>query len=189
MFVDESNSHRLELFDEVQNVEWVGAFSVGLLMPPQASDEGNQLLRWNSMNVRTPTSGFLPVQGPACNDSGHLVGWHSESGSLAVVRQKSKMLPNFEWAGFALNSAAILDGVERPSWIKDFDEWVPRDGRAVSLTAIASDESFIEPLGDCGRKILLWWARIEARSDSKYPQRSVRVSLTASLSNSGVSLH
>lgn len=97
------------------------------------------------------------------------MGWHSESGSLAVVKQEAKMLPDFEWAGFALNSAAILDGVERPRWIKDFDEWVSQDGRSISLTSIVSDESYIEPLGDCGRNILVWWTRIEARSDSKYP--------------------
>lgn len=173
LFADESNEHRLELFDEVQKVEWIGAFSVGLLMPPQASDEGNQLWRWNTMNVLAPTAGFLPVQGPACNDSGHLVGWHSESGNLDVVRYQSNMPPNFEWAGFALNSEAILDRIDKPSWIKDFDDWVPQDGRAVSLNSIVSDDSFIEPLGDCGRRILAWWARIEARSDSKYPERWV----------------
>ncbi|CAM6127629.1 unnamed protein product [Calypogeia fissa] len=173
VFADESNAHRLELFDEVQKVEWVGAFSVGLLMPPQATDEGHELWRWNTMNVRAPTAGFLPVQGPACNDSGHLVGWHSESGNVDVVKYQSTMAPNFEWAGFALSSAAILDGIEKPSWIKDFEEWVPDDGRAVSLTSIASDESYIEPLGDCGRRILAWWARIDARSDSKYPERWV----------------
>lgn len=31
MFADESNMHCLELFDEIQNVKWMGTVSVGVL--------------------------------------------------------------------------------------------------------------------------------------------------------------
>ena len=31
MFADDSNTHSMELFDEIQNVKWFGAVSVGIL--------------------------------------------------------------------------------------------------------------------------------------------------------------
>ncbi|KAJ0510955.1 putative 1,4-beta-D-xylan synthase [Helianthus annuus] len=39
MFADDSNMHSLEFFDEIQNVEWIGAISVGILAQSSHSDE------------------------------------------------------------------------------------------------------------------------------------------------------
>ncbi|XP_022853287.1 probable beta-1,4-xylosyltransferase IRX14H [Olea europaea var. sylvestris] len=39
MFVDDSNMHSMELFDEIQNVKWVGAVSVGILAHSGGSEE------------------------------------------------------------------------------------------------------------------------------------------------------
>ncbi|KAJ0754101.1 putative 1,4-beta-D-xylan synthase [Helianthus annuus] len=80
MFADDSNMHSLELFDEIQNVEWIGAISVGILAHSSHSDED-------------------PFE----------------------VRGKK------------------------------------------------TDASMVEPLGRCGKKVMLWWLRAEARADSKFP--------------------
>lgn len=170
VFADESNSHRLELFDEAQRVNWFGALSVGLLMPPKSYETGDSPLRWSAMDATQASSPFLPVQGPACNASGFLIGWHSEYGALPSVDGKSRTSWNFEWSGFVFDSAVLFELGNKPSWIKDWDEWANESDNVGSPTVMVSDEAFIEPLGDCGRDILVWWARSEARADSKYPE-------------------
>ncbi|KAG6544780.1 hypothetical protein Mapa_013806 [Marchantia paleacea] len=170
VFADESNSHRLELFDEAQRVHWFGALSVGLLMPPKSYEKGDSPSRWSAMDATQASAPFLPVQGPACNASGFLVGWHSEYGTLHSVDGKSRTSWNFEWSGFVFNSAVLFELGNRPSWIKDWDEWANERDNLGSPTVMVSDEAFIEPLGGCGRDILVWWARSEARADSKYPE-------------------
>ncbi|KAL2635443.1 hypothetical protein R1flu_006922 [Riccia fluitans] len=169
IFADESNSHRVELFDEAQRVQWFGALSIGLLMPPKRYERGKSPLRWDILDFKARPL-FLPVQGPACNESGYLVGWYYEYGSLAPKGNGSRTSGGFEWAGFAFNAAVLYDSVNKPSWIRDWDEWANEDDELRSPTVMVSDEKFIEPLGDCGRNVLVWWARSEARSDSKYPE-------------------
>lgn len=38
-----------------------------------------------------------------------------------------------------------------------------------SPLSLLKDQSMVEPLGNCGRQVLVWWLRVEARSDSKFP--------------------
>ncbi|XP_065872642.1 probable beta-1,4-xylosyltransferase IRX14H isoform X2 [Euphorbia lathyris] len=35
--------------------------------------------------------------------------------------------------------------------------------------SLLKDPSMVEPLGSCERQVMLWWLRVEARSDSKFP--------------------
>ena len=104
VFADDSNVHSMELFDEVQKVQWMGAVSVGILAHTGAADKPH-LSEEDKQNMP------LPVQGPACNSSGHLAGWHTFnslpfSGKTAtVVGEAAPVLPRgLEWAGFVLNS-------------------------------------------------------------------------------------
>ncbi|XP_020394044.1 phospholipase D beta 1 isoform X4 [Zea mays] len=71
----------------------------------------------------------LPVHGPACNSSGHLIGWHTFnslpfSGKTAtVVGEATPVLPrDLEWAGFVLNSRMLWKEADsKPDWVKDLD--------------------------------------------------------------------
>jgi len=40
-----------------------------------------------------------------------------------------------------------------------------------------NDPSSVEPLGNCGKKVILWWLRVEARADSKFPEWKQALSL------------
>ncbi|KAM7510410.1 hypothetical protein LguiB_009285 [Lonicera macranthoides] len=169
MFGDDSNMHSMELFDEIQKVKWFGAFSVGILAHFGHSDKEQKKGNKNKSPV--------PVQGPACNSSDHLVGWHTfnslpyKEQNSSYIGDKGIVLPRkMEWAGFALNSRLVWDEDEDlPEWFKDLDA-VDRDREDVeSPLSLLMDSSVVEPLGSCGRKVLLWWLRVEARSDSKFP--------------------
>ncbi|KAJ0808678.1 putative 1,4-beta-D-xylan synthase [Helianthus annuus] len=155
MFADDSNMHSLELFDEIQNVEWI------------AVDEEDE--------KKSP----LAVQGPACNASDRLSGWHTFNtgvykgrnanyiGDMAVVLPRK-----LEWSGFVMNSRLVWKEAEfRPDWIKDLDVVVAGDGEddIGSPLSLVKDASMVEPLGRCGKKVMLWWLRAEARADSKFP--------------------
>lgn len=86
------------------------------------------------------------------------------------------MVPGrFEWAGFVMNSRLVWEESERPDWVHAFNVVVPDgDERGIeSPMNLVKDVSFVEPLGRCGKKVLLWWARAEARFDSKFPTRLV----------------
>ncbi|KAL9660021.1 hypothetical protein QQ045_024831 [Rhodiola kirilowii] len=167
MFADDSNMHSLDLFDEMQNVKWFGAVSVGILV--------------HSSNIEDPVvaeaneeSSPSPVQGPSCNSSQNIVGWHTFNslpykGKSAVnIDDRGVVLPRqLEWAGFVLNSRLMWKEAEgKPDWVKDLDT-VDRD--LESPLSLLKDASMVEPLGECGRKVLLWWLRVEARTDSKFP--------------------
>ncbi|MBA0653633.1 hypothetical protein Goklo_020784 [Gossypium klotzschianum] len=71
MFADDSNMHSMELFDEIQNVKWFGAVSVGILTHSVNTDEMADRKKDEEENPR------MPVQGPACNASDMLAGWHT----------------------------------------------------------------------------------------------------------------
>lgn len=179
MFADDSNMHNLELFDEIQNVKWVGAVSVGILAHSGGSEEGGLLMGESDADEKDEKRSQTPVQGPACNASNNLVGWHTFDTqpfieqSARYIGDRAVVLPRkLEWAGFVLNSRLVWEDAEdKPVWVKDLDE-IGKDGEDVeSPLSLLKDTSVVEPLGSCGRKVLLWWLRVEARADSKFPAR------------------
>ncbi|KAE9466851.1 hypothetical protein C3L33_01262, partial [Rhododendron williamsianum] len=146
MFADDSNMHSMELFDEIQKVKWVGAVSVGILVHLGDPEEESSVAQKDDVE-NSP----MPVQGPACNSSDQ----------------------KLEWAGFVLNSRLLWkeNEVDKPEWVKDLDT-VGGDAEDIETPlSLLKDPSVVEPLGSCGRKILLWWLRVEARADSKFPAR------------------
>ncbi|KAK5784925.1 putative beta-1,4-xylosyltransferase IRX14H -like protein [Gossypium arboreum] len=170
MFADDSNMHSMELFDEIQNVKWFGAVSVGILTHSVNTDEMADRKKDEEENPR------MPVQGPACNASDMLAGWHTFNtlpfaGKSAVyIDDRATVLPRkLEWSGFVLNSRLLWkDSSDKPKWIKDIDML---NGDIESPLGLVNDPSVVEPLGNCGRQVLLWWLRVEARADSKFPPK------------------
>ncbi|XP_011008780.1 PREDICTED: probable beta-1,4-xylosyltransferase IRX14 [Populus euphratica] len=176
MFADDSNMHSMELFDEIQNVKWFGAVSVGILVRSGGGGgvgESSSAVAEKDVkpNLSNPS---MPVQGPACNASNKLVGWHTfnslpyEGKSAVYIDDRATVLPRkLEWAGFVLNSRLLLkEAQDKPEWVKDLDLL---DENIESPLALLKDPSMVEPLGSCGRQVLLWWLRVEARADSKFP--------------------
>ncbi|KAJ6849756.1 glycosyltransferase [Iris pallida] len=175
VFADDSNMLSLELFDEIQKVKWMGAVSLGILVHSGNSDPGAGTERSEDEKENSP----VPVQGPACNSSNQLVGWHTFNSlpysdkSAVFIGDGGTVLPEkMEWAGFVLNSRLVWNEAEgRPDWVRDIES-VGVDGEEIeSPLALVKDAKFIEPLGNCGRKVMVWWLRVEARSDSKFPPR------------------
>ncbi|KAI4386669.1 hypothetical protein MLD38_004582 [Melastoma candidum] len=173
MFLDDSNINSMELFDEVQNVKWIGAISVGILTLSNKAEESRLSVVQKEEDEEKNQP--IPVQGPACNSSNKLVGWHTfnmlpyEEKRAVYIDDKGIVLPRkLEWAGFVLNSRLLWKDVEnRPVWMKDLDSLV--EGDVESPLSLLEDQFMVEPLGGCGRKVMLWWLRIEAHSDSKFP--------------------
>ncbi|OMP01935.1 Glycosyl transferase, family 43 [Corchorus olitorius] len=170
MFGDDSNMHSMELFDEIQNVKWFGAVSVGILANSVNTDE--TLTDQKKEEEENPR---MPVQGPACNASNMLAGWHTFNtlpfaGKSAVyIDDRATVLPRkLEWSGFVLNSRLLWKDADKPQWIKDIDML---EGDIESPLGLVKDPTVVEPLGSCGRQVLLWWLRVEARADSKFPPR------------------
>ncbi|KAL0431534.1 UNVERIFIED_CONTAM: Beta-1,4-xylosyltransferase IRX14 [Sesamum radiatum] len=178
MFADDSNMHALELFDEIQNVKWVGAVSVGILAHSGGSEEGELPVIQRDDSEKDDKDPQLPVQGPACNSSNQLVGWHTFDSlpflekSARYIGDRGVVLPRkLDWAGFVLNSRLVWEDAGKLGWVKEFEE-VGRDGEDVETPlSFLNDASVVEPLGGCGRKVMLWWLRVEARADSKFPAR------------------
>ncbi|KAM7264258.1 hypothetical protein ACFE04_001941 [Oxalis oulophora] len=171
MFADDSNMHSMELFDEIQNVKWFGALSVGILAHSGGADESPLLTKQKKDDPKNPS---VPVQGPACDPSNKLIGWHTFNskpyeGKMAVyIDDRATVIPRkLEWAGFVLNSRLIWkDSEDKTDWVNDLDTL----GEDVeSPLALVRDQTMVEPLGKCGRQVLLWWLRVEARTDSKFP--------------------
>lgn len=171
LFADDSNVHSLDLFDEVQKVKWMGSVSIGILAHSGRPDPA---LLTEDEKQNTP----IPVQGPACNSSGHLIGWHTFNSipysekSATFVGESATVLPGkMEWSGFVLNARMIWKDAEegRPEWVKDLDKIGENGEEIESPLTLVNDASFVEPLGDCGKKVMLWWMRVEARADSKFP--------------------
>ncbi|XP_027346469.1 probable beta-1,4-xylosyltransferase IRX14 [Abrus precatorius] len=169
MFADDSNMHSMELFDEIQSVKWMGAVSVGILVHSAHRDESSSL----HFEEEDPP---MPVQGPACNVTNNLVGWHTfnslqyKGRNAVYIDDLAPVLPRkLEWAGFVLNSRLLWKDLDdKPDWIKDF-EALDGDGEVESPLSLLRDTYVVEPLGSCGRHVMLWWLRVEARSDSKFP--------------------
>ncbi|KAE8671617.1 putative beta-1,4-xylosyltransferase IRX14H [Hibiscus syriacus] len=169
MFADDSNMHSMELFDEIQNVKWFGAVSVGILAT-SANIGGSSDRKGEEENPR------MPIQDPACNESNMLAGWHTFNTlpfarkSAVNIDDRLAVLPRkLEWSGFVLNSRLLWkDRKDKPEWIKDIDML---DGDVGSPLGLITDPSVVEPLGSCGLQVLLWWLRVEAHADSKFPHR------------------
>lgn len=178
MFADDSNMHTLELFDEIQKVKWVGAVSVGILGQMGGSEEGELSMIHRDDSQKDEKSSQRPVQGPACNSSNHLVGWQTIN-TLSFVERSARyigdravVLPRkLEWAVFLLNSRLFWEGMNKPSWVKELEEVSGNEEDVESPLSFLNDASVVEPLGSCGRKVMLWWLRVEARADSKFPAR------------------
>ncbi|KHN42105.1 Putative beta-1,4-xylosyltransferase IRX14H [Glycine soja] len=170
VFADDSNMHSMELFDEAQNVNWIGAVSVGILLH---SDESSYMVQSEEEGAS------MPVQGPACNATDKLVGWHTFNSlqytgrSAVYIDDRAPVLPRkLEWSGFVLNSRLVWKDVDgKPEWVKDLDKFDGVDEEIETPLSLLKSTSVVEPLGNCGRQVLLWWLRVEARTDSKFPSR------------------
>lgn len=205
-FLDDSNIYTLELFDVAQKVDWIGAFSVGLLfcsrLPefshdghkfsdglsrvskeskcaehernhPRAADESCIHTLYNNLSAfkEDPESRpLLPLEGPVCNTEGHVVGWYSP----CKDEQKQVMAgsENLEWVGFALNAEILWEDNSKPIWIKSWNEF---SGVNTSLPrnplAFLKEMSFVEPLGNCGRDVLVWCLQLEGDLEIEFPSR------------------
>ncbi|KAL4582236.1 hypothetical protein LXL04_006780 [Taraxacum kok-saghyz] len=176
MFADDSNMHSLELFDEIQKVEWIGAHSIGILAHSGHSNEDPFEIQNSINNKDENKSPSIPVQGPACNSSDQLIGWHTfdtteyKGKSANYIGDMAIVLPRkMEWSGFVMNSKLVWkEGEFRPDWIKDLD-MVDGDDDIESPLSFVKNSSMVEPLGGCGKKVMMWWLRAEARADSKFP--------------------
>lgn len=174
VFIDDSNVHSMELFDEIQSVKWVGALPIGIL-PHSGHTEGVTALI--EADKAAPENPPLPIQGPSCNSSGALVGWHTFNALpyarniASYVGDSGVVLPtDLEWAGFVLNARLLWkDAEDRPDWIWDLDMIEENGEETKNPLVLVKDASFVEPLGNCGKKVMLWWLRVEARADSKFP--------------------
>ncbi|KAK4840622.1 hypothetical protein QYF36_014121 [Acer negundo] len=173
MFADDSNMHSMEFFEEIQNVKWFGAVSVGVLAVSGNSDESSSAIIEKEQGDESQP---MPVQGPACNSSNDLVGWHTFNSlpyagkSATFIDDRATVLPRkLEWAGFVLNSRLIWKEAEdKPEWVNDLDLLEGIEDLESPLSLL-KDHSMVEPLGSCGRQVLIWWLRVEARADSKFP--------------------
>ncbi|ESQ53366.1 hypothetical protein EUTSA_v10024924mg [Eutrema salsugineum] len=174
MFADDSNMHSMEFFDEIQSVKWFGAVSVGILAHSGNAEE--MVMSMDRRKEMEEENSSLPVQGPACNSTDKLIGWHifntlPYAGKSAVyIDDVAAVLPQkLEWSGFVLNSRLLWEEAEnKPDWVKDFGSLNENEG-VESPLSLLNDPSMVEPLGSCGRQVLLWWLRVEARADSKFP--------------------
>ncbi|KAM1746152.1 hypothetical protein ACFX11_012809 [Malus domestica] len=182
MFADDSNMHSMELFDELQNVKWFGAVSVGILAHSENTDESSE------STIQKKEEGdnmSMPIQGPACNSSNKLIGWHTFNTLPYVgknanyIDDRAPVLPNkLEWAGFVLNSRLLWSEAEdKPKWVNNLDSIGGADELIVSPLFLLKDLSLVELLGNYGRQVLLWWLRVEARFDSKFPPSILIVQL------------
>ncbi|KAJ3679128.1 hypothetical protein LUZ60_017139 [Juncus effusus] len=178
VFLDESNIHTMEFFDEAQKVKRIGLASVGILVhggPGLGKDDDEeQEIEIEEEKKGKSKLGF-PVIGPVCNKSGHFIGFHSfnssnYTGKIAeFVGEEGLVLPSrIEWAGFVMDSKVLWD--ERLDLVRAFNA-----GEIDSPLDFVKDPSFIEPIGDCSesRKVLVWWNRVETRPGIKYPTRWV----------------
>lgn len=178
VFADDSNMHSMELFDEIQNVKWFGSVSVGILAHSGNAEEMVMSMDRREDKVDEEERSSLPVQGPACNATDKLIGWHifntlPYAGKSAVyIDDVAAVLPQkLEWSGFVLNARLLWEEAEnKPEWVKDFGGLLNENHQGVeSPLSLLNDASMVEPLGSCGRQVLLWWLRVEARADSKFP--------------------
>jgi hypothetical protein len=176
LFADESNTYSLDFFKEARKVSWIGAFSVGVLLPndlgdtKQSKDEDSSYMKTESAYKYQ-----LPLVGPACNANGYVVGWYYGIEDSTQDTRFGNNTP--EWSAFALNSRIFWKDQEKPSWIKDWNDvtfaW-EKEGSLGSPFAILTNASYLEPLGNCGRDVVLWKIRsMVDHIDQDFPSRFV----------------
>ncbi|KAF5754991.1 putative 1,4-beta-D-xylan synthase [Helianthus annuus] len=128
---------KVKLFDEIQNVEWIGTISVGILAHSIHSDEGPFEVHGEKTVDEDEKISLLAVQGPACNASDWLSGWHTfntgvyKGKNANYIGHMAVVLPRkLEWSGFVMNSQFVWKEAEfRLDWIKDLDVVVAGDGK------------------------------------------------------------
>lgn len=194
VFADVGNVYSMQFFNEIQKISWVGSVPVGIL--GHAGFEDPALSRHRDSltesGVRVPSrrvvaspqamlafrNGVVQVQGPACDSFGNITGWHA-IGSLSLddelMKTNSAEETNLVWAGFVLNARAVwVSDPDRPKWIQEWIKWAcAEEGVYIDWRSLLRDEAKVETLGPCrsDKEVFVWWARIEAHSDSKYPSR------------------
>jgi len=196
VFADESNVHSLQFFDTVQEVNWVGVVSVGMLghasfgespvtershtgdLPKHKYKEEHGMHQIMDTGPR-----FEPrVQGPVCDSAGNLVGLHTFENSTLdhrlFMEAGQSHRRTLEWAGFVLNAKVFWEeagGDQQPVWLDAWLNWTVSsdDSKFPDIRAILSDKRKVTVLGGCGHQVLLWWARMEAPADSNYISKLV----------------
>lgn len=156
VFADYSNTYSLDFFDEVQKVNWVGAFSIGVLphsgslkslkVVPEETQDG---LLVAVAKVTNRSSNLISLQSSACNSSGHVVGWHAsmENGTSQGIGS----IRSLEWSVFAFNARLLWVYQELPTWIRSWNELFGGNHTLVrSPLDFVKNSSHIEPLGRCG---------------------------------------
>ncbi|MCO5594305.1 hypothetical protein L7F22_048334 [Adiantum nelumboides] len=164
LFMDDSNTYSLEFFKEAQKTKWIGGFSVGLL-----SDVDWLTFVTTNEKSSSSRSSILQWQGPVCDSRGHMIGWFApfEAAEDFGARQRA-----LEWAGFSMNGKLLWDGHEMPAGFRSWNEVLQQSANLIeSPLDFVQNSTLVEPLGDCGRSILLWRLHVEARADSKFPSR------------------
>lgn len=172
IFADDSNAYSLDFFDEVQKVNWIGAFSIGVLSHSSLSGalKEEMVVTQAYENENRTSSQPQPLQGPVCNSMGHLIGWYAPEKDGEMVGPAR----NLEWAVFAINARLLWEEHEKPTWIRNWNEvFGGGDTLVQSPLDFVKNASRVQPLGNCGRDVLMWWLRVEARADSKFPSRWV----------------
>lgn len=159
LFVDDSSTHSLDFFNEARKTKWMGALSIGLLTDSSTVEK----------QFTTNFSSF-PVQGPVCNTDGHITGWYIPS--MIATNQETYEWRALKWAGFSLNAKLLWEDYDKPAGFKNWNELFELKKSSIqSPLDFARNVTLVEPLGDCGRSVLLWSLRVEARADSKFPPR------------------
>lgn len=178
LFADDSNTHSLEFFDEVQKVNWLGTFSIGVLSHnglPGSLDAASEVkddLHLAGRKESALSIPALPLQGPSCQSTGNIIGWYVPyEDEIGVDSQELRPNRGLQWAGFALNSRWLWEDYEKPTGIRSWNEIQGSRTTVLSPLDFVKNASLVEPLGNCGRDVSIWWLRVEARADSKFPSR------------------
>lgn len=171
LFVDDSNTYSLDFFKEAKKTKWMGAFSIGLLSDSSLSkslEQTSEIAMEERSSSKPPP--FLPLQGPACDANGYMIGWYTPS--KTAKNRDTHEWRNLEWTGFSLNAKLLWEDYEKPAGFRSWNDLFKHNASSIqSPLDFVQNATLIEPLGDCGRSVLLWSARVEARVDSKFPSR------------------
>jgi putative beta-1,4-xylosyltransferase IRX14 len=94
VFADESNVHTMEFFDEAQTVKWFASVSVGIHVHTGSLEKEIEEAEREKKGI----SGLgLPIIGPACNLSCHIVGWHAfDAMNYTGMSQRLKAVPGLD---------------------------------------------------------------------------------------------
>ncbi|KAI5067473.1 hypothetical protein GOP47_0018001 [Adiantum capillus-veneris] len=170
IFMDDSITYSSDFFKEAQKTKWIGGFSVGLLSDFSVTkDAGETLVSANEKSSSSMPS-TLQLQGPVCDRSEHMIGWFAPVEAAGDFGLQGRGA--LEWAGFSLNGKLLWEGYEMPAGFRSWNEGLKQSENFIqSPLDFVQNSTLVEPLGDCGRSILLWQLRTEARADSKFPSR------------------